>query len=190
MIETDIELLKGIANQLRIHSIEATTAAGSGHPTSCCSAADIVATLFFSQMRYDAKNPHYLQQRPFHFVERPRRAAALRRVGGKRLHSDSRTAHAPAVQQRTRRPSHAAPRVRGRGDRLARPGPRRRRRHGARRAARQSGLQHLRPARRRRNRRRRGLGSGVARGLLQAEQFDRHRGREPSRPERGDGVRP
>jgi transketolase len=57
MIDTDIELLKGIANQLRIHSIEATTAAGSGHPTSCCSAADLVATLFFSQMRYDAKNP-------------------------------------------------------------------------------------------------------------------------------------
>jgi transketolase len=59
MIETDIELLKGIANQLRIHSIAATTAAGSGHPTSCCSAADLVATLFFSQMRYDAKNPHF-----------------------------------------------------------------------------------------------------------------------------------
>jgi transketolase len=59
MIDTDIELLKGIANQLRIHSIEATTAAGSGHPTSCCSAADLVATLFFGQMRYDAKNPRY-----------------------------------------------------------------------------------------------------------------------------------
>ena len=59
MIETDIELLKGIANQLRIHSIAATTAAGSGHPTSCCSAADVVATLFFGQMRYDAKNPRY-----------------------------------------------------------------------------------------------------------------------------------
>src|SRR5271154_1973170 len=59
MIETDIEPLKGIANQLRIHSIEATTAAGSGHPTSCCSAADIVATLFFGHMKYDAKNPHY-----------------------------------------------------------------------------------------------------------------------------------
>src|SRR5450755_1452520 len=57
MIDTDIELLKGIANQLRIHSIEATTAAGSGHPTSCCSAADIAAVLFFGQMRYDAKNP-------------------------------------------------------------------------------------------------------------------------------------
>ena len=59
MIETDIELLKGIANQLRIHSIEATTAAGSGHPTSCCSAADIVAALFFGHMKYDAKNPHF-----------------------------------------------------------------------------------------------------------------------------------
>jgi len=59
MIDTDIELLKGIANQLRIHSINSTTAAGSGHPTSCCSAADMVAALFFGHMRYDAKNPHY-----------------------------------------------------------------------------------------------------------------------------------
>src|SRR5580704_15148201 len=59
MIETDIELLKGIANQLRIHSINATTAAGSGHPTSCCSAADLVAALFFSQMKFDPKNPRY-----------------------------------------------------------------------------------------------------------------------------------
>jgi transketolase len=59
MIETDIELLKGIANQLRIHSINATTAAGSGHPTSCCSAADLVAALFFGHMKYDPKNPQY-----------------------------------------------------------------------------------------------------------------------------------
>src|SRR6478672_12731328 len=59
MNDIDIEALKGIANQLRIHSINATTAAGSGHPTSCCSAADVVAALFFGQMRYDAKNPHY-----------------------------------------------------------------------------------------------------------------------------------
>src|SRR3989449_10375603 len=59
MNDIDIEGLKGIANQLRIHSITATTAAGSGHPTSCCSAADIVAALFFGHMRYDPKNPHY-----------------------------------------------------------------------------------------------------------------------------------
>ncbi len=59
MIETDTDILKSIANQLRIHSIAATTAAGSGHPTSCCSAADVTAALFFGHMRYDAKNPHY-----------------------------------------------------------------------------------------------------------------------------------
>jgi transketolase len=59
MNESDIDSLKGIAQQLRIHAIEATTAAGSGHPTSCLSAADLVAALFFGHMRYDPKNPHY-----------------------------------------------------------------------------------------------------------------------------------
>jgi transketolase len=59
MNDIDVESLKGIANQLRIHSIAATTAAGSGHPTSCCSAADVVAALFFGHMRYDPKNPQY-----------------------------------------------------------------------------------------------------------------------------------
>jgi transketolase len=59
MNDIDTEKLKGIANQLRIHSIAATTAAGSGHPTSCCSAADIVAALFFGHMRYLPKDPHF-----------------------------------------------------------------------------------------------------------------------------------
>src|SRR5882724_8401021 len=59
MNDISSEALTGIANQLCIHSITATTAAGSGHPTSCCSAADVVAALFFGHMRYDPKNPHY-----------------------------------------------------------------------------------------------------------------------------------
>jgi transketolase len=59
MNEIDTQLLIGIAHQLRIHSIAATTAAGSGHPTSCCSAADLVTALFFGHMRYDPKNPRY-----------------------------------------------------------------------------------------------------------------------------------
>lgn len=42
---------------LRELSIRATTQAGSGHPTSCLSAADIVATLFFHVMRYDPSSP-------------------------------------------------------------------------------------------------------------------------------------
>ncbi len=53
------ETLSGIANQLRIDSIAATTAAGSGHPSSCCSAADLAAALFFGHMRFDPKNPRY-----------------------------------------------------------------------------------------------------------------------------------
>jgi transketolase len=57
MNTVSVENLTGIANQLRIHSIASTTAAGSGHPSSCCSAADIVATLFFGHMRYDPRNP-------------------------------------------------------------------------------------------------------------------------------------
>lgn len=54
------ELLTVLANkatQLRIESVKATSEAGSGHPSSCCSAADIAAVLFFSVMRYDPKNP-------------------------------------------------------------------------------------------------------------------------------------
>ncbi|HKQ38294.1 MAG TPA: transketolase [Verrucomicrobiae bacterium] len=62
MIETkeaSVETLAGIANQLRIHSINATTAAGSGHPTSSMSAADIVAALFFGHMKYYPNDPKY-----------------------------------------------------------------------------------------------------------------------------------
>ncbi len=49
--------LHNLATQLRIDSIRATTAAGSGHPTSSMSAADIMATLFFDVMRLDPKQP-------------------------------------------------------------------------------------------------------------------------------------
>lgn len=54
------DLLTALGNKattLRIESVKATSEAGSGHPSSCCSAADIVAVLFFSVMRYDPKNP-------------------------------------------------------------------------------------------------------------------------------------
>jgi transketolase len=49
--------LNNIATELRIDSILSTTEAASGHPTSCMSAAEIVATLFFAEMRFDPKNP-------------------------------------------------------------------------------------------------------------------------------------
>jgi transketolase len=37
--------------------VRSTTEAGSGHPSTCCSAAEIVAALFFSEMRYDPRDP-------------------------------------------------------------------------------------------------------------------------------------
>ena len=52
-----IAVLRDKATRLRIHSLRATTAAGSGHPTSCLSAADLVSALFFHVMRYDPANP-------------------------------------------------------------------------------------------------------------------------------------
>jgi transketolase len=46
-----------IATRLRIDSVRATTEAGSGHPSTCCSAAEIMAALFFAEMRYDPRDP-------------------------------------------------------------------------------------------------------------------------------------
>ena len=51
--------LQNIATRLRIESIRSTTAAGSGHPTTCMSAADLMAALFFADMRFDPKNPQH-----------------------------------------------------------------------------------------------------------------------------------
>lgn len=44
--------------RLSILSMMSTTAAGSGHPTSCMSAADLVAGVFFHGMKFDPKNPN------------------------------------------------------------------------------------------------------------------------------------
>ena len=57
MTKHSIEALANVATRLRIHSIESTSAAGSGHPTSCCSMADIMAVLFFDVMRYHVQDP-------------------------------------------------------------------------------------------------------------------------------------
>ncbi|HEV8215149.1 MAG TPA: hypothetical protein VGP95_04920, partial [Gemmatimonadaceae bacterium] len=51
------DVLRAIAAQLRLDSVRATTAAGSGHPTSCASCADIMAVLFFDVMRHDPAAP-------------------------------------------------------------------------------------------------------------------------------------
>ncbi|HWF84841.1 MAG TPA: transketolase [Vicinamibacterales bacterium] len=53
-----IPSLHNIATRLRIDSVRSTSEAGSGHPTSCCSAADLMAAIFFAEMRFDPADPH------------------------------------------------------------------------------------------------------------------------------------
>lgn len=52
------EALEQIAKRLRIHSVKMTTKAGSGHPTTCLSLADLIACLFFDEMRYNPQDPY------------------------------------------------------------------------------------------------------------------------------------
>src|SRR4029450_4940561 len=59
MTETSGGTLRNAATQLRIDSVRSTSAAGSGHPTTCLSAAEIVATLFFAEMRFDPRDPQH-----------------------------------------------------------------------------------------------------------------------------------
>jgi len=51
------EVWRELAVQLRVDSIRATTEAGSGHPTSSMSAADLMAVLLADHLRYDFANP-------------------------------------------------------------------------------------------------------------------------------------
>ena len=51
-----VDLIKQKAKLLSIYSMMSTTAAGSGHPTSCMSAAQLVAGVFFYAMKFDPKN--------------------------------------------------------------------------------------------------------------------------------------
>ncbi len=48
-----VRALQSKAHLLRIHCIRSTTKAGSGHPTTCLSAADLASVLFFHSLRFD-----------------------------------------------------------------------------------------------------------------------------------------
>ncbi|MGH2973669.1 MAG: transketolase [Solirubrobacterales bacterium] len=49
--------MRELAQQLRVDSVRAADAAGSGHPTSGMSAADLMAVLFSNYLRYDFSAP-------------------------------------------------------------------------------------------------------------------------------------
>jgi len=54
---TDLEFARQLGQQLRVDSIRCSTAAGSGHPTSSMSAADLIAVLIARYLQYDWAKP-------------------------------------------------------------------------------------------------------------------------------------
>ena len=54
----NLDAVAELAAQLRVDSIRSSTSAGSGHPTSSMSAADVIAVLAARHLRYDWENPH------------------------------------------------------------------------------------------------------------------------------------
>lgn len=56
---SQVATIKDLARQLRVDSIRCTTEAGSGHPTSSMSAADIMAVLMTKYLKYDFSKPEH-----------------------------------------------------------------------------------------------------------------------------------
>src|SRR3954451_12740622 len=54
----DADFRRELGQQLRVDSVRASAAAGSGHPTSSMSAADLMAVLIDGHLRLDYTNPH------------------------------------------------------------------------------------------------------------------------------------
>lgn len=54
----ELSQVSALARRLRRDSIRATNAAGSGHPTSAMSAADLAAVLFSRHFAFDSDSPH------------------------------------------------------------------------------------------------------------------------------------
>ena len=73
------ETWRELGQQLRVDSVRASAAAGSGHPTSSMSAADLMAVLIDGHLRLDSTSPAEPGQRPPDLLQGPRLAAATTR---------------------------------------------------------------------------------------------------------------
>src|SRR4051812_22608543 len=59
----DLATVTQLARQLRVDSIRASASAGSGHPISSMSAADLLAVLVARHLRYDWEQPETVDER-------------------------------------------------------------------------------------------------------------------------------
>ena len=74
---SQVQQWTNLALQLRVDSIRATTEAGSGHPTSSMSAADLMSVLLLNHLHYDFANPKNPNNDHSHFFEGSRLAVTL-----------------------------------------------------------------------------------------------------------------
>ena len=118
-----------LGQQLRVDSIRCSAAAGSGHPTSSMSAADLMAVLLDGHLRLDYQNPG--NPANDHLVFSKGHASPLYYSILKAAGVDRRRGvpHVPQARLAAGGPPHAADPADRRGDGLARPGAADRRRH-------------------------------------------------------------
>ena len=107
---TAVNAIKEKAKLLSIYSMMATTTAGSGHPTSCMSAAELVAGVFFHAMKFDPKNANSNDDDVSCF-RKASCAIAVRRTGGGGRVSGFAADDAAGVHQRAE--GHPTPRIYG-----------------------------------------------------------------------------
>ena len=164
-----------LANAIRALAMDAVEAANSGHPGMPMGMADIAEVLWNDYPAPQPGESAVARPRPLRAVERPRLDAAVRAAAPDRLRPADRGAASASASctRKTAGPSRVSDHARRRDDdRPARPGPRQRGRHGARReAARRAsstapGFDDRRPLHLRLLRRRLPDGRHLARGLL------------------------
>ena len=103
MPRPSLAVLHNLATQLRIDSVRSTSEAGSGHPTTCLSAAEIIAALFFAEMRFDPHDPQHPEADRFVLSKGHARADSLRGLGRGRRVSARRGAEAAQDRRRISR---------------------------------------------------------------------------------------
>ena len=75
----DANFWRELGQQLRVDSVRSSAAAGSGHPTSSMSAADLMAVLLANHLQLRLRASGRSPQRPPDLLQGPRLAALLQR---------------------------------------------------------------------------------------------------------------
>ena len=191
----DLAALKFRATNLRRHMLTMARGQGSGYIGQGLGIADLLAALYFHELRYDPDDTGLAGARPLPALDRTLLDRALGGAGG-----GGNSAGVGAADLRRRRQPPCDEHARhdaGRRDhrRLARPRPRPGRRPGARPQARRLAGAGLRRTVRRRDAGGIDLGGGDVRLPFQARQprrprrLQRHPGRRRDRPRHGAGGR-